>query len=216
MKNNTFRCFLFLPFLIVLFFSDTNVFAQGSLDSQWELIKEQGPLKVYTRYSNNSEIRELRMTTNFKATIEDFIMALSDADSYKEWVYKCESSRLVQKISESELYYQVETDFPFPLSDRDLVVHTVQKFDKSGNFYSDSYARPDFQPIEKGVVRIDVFESHWKVTPRKDGSIDIDYHSKVDPAGNIPLWIVNLGLTVGPIKTMESFANFVETKQFLK
>jgi hypothetical protein len=54
------------------------------------------------------------------------------------------------------------------------------------------------------------------VTPLKDGSVDIDYHSKVDPSGNIPMWIVNLGLTVGPVKTMESFANFVETKKFLK
>ncbi len=214
MKNNsTFFNLLLFSFLFLTFFN-TTVYTQSSGNHPWELIKEKGPLKVYTRKSTDSDIKEIRMTTNIKAPIEDFVRALSDADSYKEWVYKCESSRLVKKISDFELYYQVETDFPFPFSDRDLVVHTTQKFDGPDSFYSHSIARPNFQPEENGVVRIDLFESHWKVTSRDDGSIDIDYHSKVDPAGYIPQWIVNMGLTIGPIKTMESFAEFVEKKKF--
>lgn len=205
---------IFLPLVFILF--DTNVFAQSAPLPAWELIKEQGPLKVYTRKSANSDIKELRMTTNMKASMEDFVNALNDADSYKEWVYKCSGSRLVKKISDHELYYHIETDFPFPLSDRDLVVYTKQKFDESGVFYSDSVARPDYQPKEDGLVRISLFESHWKVTSLQDGSVFIDYNSKVDPAGNIPQWVVNLGLTVGPVKSMESFTEFVEQRKFQK
>ena len=214
MKTKT--CLLILlPLLLAAFnFSDTIVFAQSSPIPPWELIKEQGPLKVYTRKSEDSDIKELRITTQMKATLNDFIEALNDADSYKEWVYKCASSRLVERISDFELYYQVESDFPFPLSDRDLVVYTIQKIDASGTFHSDSVARPDYQPKEKGVVRISLFESHWKVTALGDGTVFIDYNSKVDPAGNIPLWVINLGLTIGPVKTMESFTEFVEQKKF--
>jgi len=204
MKNYSFLC------LLVMTFFFTDVFAQSSDIPPWELMKEEGPLKVYTRKSQDSDIKELRMTTTMNASITDFIEALNDANSYKEWVYKCESSRLVRRISNTELYYQIETDFPFPLSDRDLVVRTQQKFDNFGNFYSDSYACPEHQPEENGVVRIQTFESHWKVIPQSDGSVYIDYNSKVDPAGNIPQWVVNLGLTVGPVKTMERFTQFVE------
>lgn len=208
-------CFLFLlPFILI--FSDKSVFGQSALLPGWELIKEQGPLKVYTRKSADSDIKELRITTNMKASMDDFVNALNDADSYKEWVYKCPNSQLVKKVSDHELYYRVETDFPFPLSDRDLVVYTKQRFDASGVFYSDSVARPDYQPKEDGMVRIQLFESHWKVTSLKDGSIFIDYNSKVDPAGNIPQWVVNLGLTVGPVKSMESFTEFVEQRKFQK
>ena len=207
MKNYTFPILLFS---IIQALCITDISAQGSANKPWELIKVNGPLRIYTRTSEGSDIKEIRMTTTMNAPINDFIDALNDADSYKEWVYKCESSKLVKKVSDSELYYQIETDFPFPLSDRDLVVRTVQKFDDSGIFYSNSVACPDKQPKVKGVVRIELFESHWKVTPQKDGSVYIDYNSKVDPAGHIPQWIVNLGLTVGPIKSMESFTRFVE------
>ena len=184
--------------------------AQGPKSEDWQLVKEKGNLKIYTRKSVHSDIKELRIITTMKASIEDFVDALNDADSYKVWVYKCESSKLVEKVSDSELYYQVETDFPFPMSDRDLVAYTKQEFDEHGVFYSNTIATPNKQPKEKGVVRINLFESHWKVIPQNDGSVYIDYNSKVDPAGNIPQWIVNLGLTVGPVKSMERFTEFVE------
>ena len=207
MKNYSFL-FSFIAFVLTISFTD--VFAQGSKNIPWELIKVKEPLRIYTRTSTDSDIKEIRMTTTIKASLTDFIDALNDADSYKKWVYKCESSKLVKKVSSTELYYQIETDFPFPLSDRDLVVRTIQKFDDSGVFYSNSVAYPDKEPEKKGVVRIQLFESHWKVTPQNDGSVYIDYNSKVDPAGSIPQWVVNLGLTVGPIKSMESFTKFVE------
>ena len=210
MKNNT-HLFLLIPnLLIILVFSSTSVFAQGSDLAPWDLVKEEGDLKVYTRKNLDSGIKELRMTTSIRASLEDYIDALNDADSYKDWVYKCESSSLVLKVSDTELYYQIETDFPFPLSDRDLVVHTKQRIDENGTFYSNSVAAPDKRPEENGVVRINMYESHWKATPQNDGSVYIDYNSKVDPAGNIPQWVVNLGITVGPVKSMESFTQFVE------
>ncbi len=210
MKNYTYLILLVPFLLIVMVFSSTTVFAQDSYEPPWELVKEEGNLKVYTRKSFDSEIKELRITTSMKVPLKDFIDALNDADSYKDWVYKCESSSLVQKVSETELYYQIETDFPFPLSDRDLVVHTKQRIDDSGTFYSNSVASPDKRPEEEGVVRINLYESQWKVTPQNDGSVYIDYNSKVDPAGNIPLWVINLGITVGPVKSMERFTQFVE------
>ena len=207
MKN--YSSFLLIIGLTLSFFF-TSVFAQSSDEQPWELVKEVGSLKVYTRKSSGSDIKELRMTTTMQASMSDFIDALNDADSYKVWVYKCESSRLVEKISENELYYQVESDFPFPLSDRDLVAYTKQNLDSTGTFYSHSIATPDKEPEEKGVVRINMFESNWKVTPNGDGSVYIGYNSKVDPAGYIPQWVVNLGLIVGPIKSMERFTQFVE------
>ena len=197
-------------FFIAILFATSNAKAQGPIAEDWQLVKEKGNLKIYTRKSIDSDIKELRIITTMKASIKDFVDALNDADSYKIWVYKCESSKLVEKVSDSELYYQVETDFPFPMSDRDLVAYTKQEFDDQGVFYSNTYATPDKTPKEKGVVRINLFESHWKVIPQNDGSVYIDYNSKVDPAGNIPQWIVNLGITVGPVKSMERFTKFVE------
>lgn len=216
MKNKPIFIVMILVILFAFTISNTMSFAQSAMGASWELVKEKGALKVYTRKNKDSDIKEIRITTNMRAPIENFVEALNDADSYKEWVYKCESSKLVKRISDSELYYQVETDFPFPMSDRDLVVQTVQRWDDFGNFYSDSIARPDYKPKEKGVVRIDLFESHWRVTPKNDGSVDIDYNSRVDPAGSIPQWIVNLGLTVGPVKSMESFTEFVEEEGYRK
>lgn len=180
----------------------------------WVLRQEKGALRVYTRPNPDSGIQEVRITTRINARIGSFLTALSDVSAYQTWVYKCSEARLLETVNEQEFYYYAKTDLPFPVSDRDLVVHSRQWQDESGVIHSVSNARPEYLPAKKGVVRIHSFRSYWRITPAGPGQVAIDYEVKTNPGGNIPAWIINLGITSGPVKTMEKLAEIAQHERY--
>ncbi len=185
-----------------------------TVDLDWVLRHEKGVLKVYTRQNPDSGIQEVRITTRMNTPLAGFLSALSDVSAYQSWVYKCSEARLLETVNEQEFYYYSKTDLPFPVSDRDLVVHSRQWQDENGVIHSISNARPDYLPAQKSVVRIRSFRSYWKIQSSGADQVAIDYEIKTNPGGNIPAWIINLGITSGPVKTMEKLAEIIRHERY--
>ena len=180
-------------------------------DGEWKLKKQDGKLKVFTRTHPDSPIKEIRVTTNVKATTEELLQVLGDVSNYSTWVYKCKEARKVQINGKNDYIYYTHSDLPFPASDRDLVIHSRQHIDPvTGIIHARSVAVQGMVPEKKGVIRIEKFESRWTITPRPDGTIDIDTSAMTDPGGSIPAWIVNWTISMGPLKTIKEMSELIE------
>jgi hypothetical protein len=46
-------------------------------------------------------------------------------------------------------------------------------------------------PEHRGLVRMTRVEGRWTLTPLPDGSTDVEYQAVTDPAGSVPVWMVN-------------------------
>jgi len=182
---------------------------------EWELVTEEGVTKVYTRKSEQSSIKEIRMTTTFKSDLETFKNVLSNVPGYPDWVYKCSDSTKLPSESESDYHYYLITNMPYPITDRDLVVQT-KNWQIGHMYYSQSFSKPDFITPIDGMVRVPRFTSYWEVTPLDDQTLEIEYEASTDPGGFLPAWVINLGITKGPIITMKSLKKEVERKYELK
>ena len=177
----------------------------------WKLMKSTANIKVYQRASDKSSIDEVRIKAVFKTELTQFLNLLSDASRYPEWVFKCSASRRIRTVSPTEFYYYVLTDFPWPLADRDLVVHSTQHHDPTtGDLILTSQSAPKLVAEVDNVVRILLFTTTWRVTTPQPNQVNIDYQVVTDPAGSLPDWVVNLGLTRGPLQTMLNFTELVE------
>ena len=199
---------LTLPFLCLCLAFLANSTSYPSFNAQqWNLIKQKDNIDVYTRYHNDSEYKEIRIVTTFDVEIEKFMAVLNNAESYKEWVYKCSEGRMLERINEKEFIYYTVSDLPFPASDRDLVIHSKQWSDQEGNIHSKSVGIENYLDVSPDYVRIPFFESTWDIYPMEDGKIKIDYKAISHPGGFIPTWLVNMAITTGPIKTMEGLKN---------
>ena len=199
--------------LVFSFLFSSNLFAQNFDKKDWKLKTSKKDLKVFTRKSEQSDVKEIRIQTTVNAPLKKIMEVLNDVDGYKKWVYKSMSAKKIKIISPKEYYYYTKSDFPFPIADRDLVVLSKQWEDKkTGYVYSHSEAAPSMMANEKGTVRVTLFESYWKIMPQENGSVKIDYVALTHPGGNIPAWVVNLGITRGPVVTMKQFADLVEGK----
>lgn len=185
-----------------------------STPTEWELVVNKDAINIYTRANPDSGIKEVRVTTQIKIGLTELMTFLGDVPNYPNWVFKCSKANRLATNSEQDYYYYTQTEIPFPLKDRDLVVHSRQWQDAGGVVHSRSQAAPDYIPRNDNLVRIQYFESNWKITPGQDGMVFIDYTVKTDPGGGIPAWVVNLAITKGPLKTMQQLMASLPQKQY--
>ncbi len=181
----------------------------------WDIVKEKDDIIVYTRKSDNSKFKEVKINMTIKCKMNELVAALEDVDAHKDWVPYTIDSKMVKKDSDTEFYYYVSSDFPFPAKDRDVVIYYErEQAQDSKVVITRSEAAPEILPKEDGFVRVPVFSSTYVLTPLDNGIIDIEYLLKVSPGGKIPAWIINLGVTKGPIKTMESLVELIDSGKY--
>ncbi len=197
--------------LLTIVLGILSIFDLQAQTPSWVLQSESGSTKVYTKANNDTGIKEVRITSVVNAEVNEVLSFLGDVTNYRRWVYKCSKAEKLKVISNHEFYYRTVTDFPFPASDRDLVMYSRQWIDSdSGIAHSQSVAKPDFDKESPGIVRVREFETNWKLIPRSKNVTIIEYQGKMDPGGNIPTWIVNMGITNGPMKTMAGLTRYLE------
>ncbi len=198
-----------LPLIILFIFSLPNIISAQS--SPWELTTSKNDIEVFTRTNSDCKIKEIRIQTLIKTNLDNLFTVLQDVAEYPSWVYKGAHSKLLERLDENTFYYYTASNFPFPFSDRDLVVLSKKWYDENtATWHSFSKAQPDYLPEEGGMVRIQAFESRWKIKDLGNGTVQIDYEATTDPGGMLPAWIINLGITTGPTKTMTALKEKLE------
>jgi len=200
---------VFLSLFIAL-----NVVAQDSATTQpaWDFVAEKPGIKVYTRTTKTSSIKEIMIKAEMEGRIDTLQSIVNDAINYESWVYKCSGGEPIEPTEGFNTAYAAITDFPFPMSDRELVAKSKQWKDDDGRLHSHTFSAPDDIPLKSGIVRIRDYEAKWVMEQVDTNRIHVEYISKVDPGGNIPAWVVNLALTAGPIKTFEALMKQVKSR----
>jgi START domain len=190
---------LLIVFISALMLTAQRVTAQSGSD--WTLKSEKDGLKVYYRATSN--VHELKLTMAVQASLSGIIQLLYEVPGYKRWIYKVSETRLLKRVSDTEVYYYVRLDFPWPMADRDAVMHTKLTQDPvTRAITTTSTAAPDYLPVTPDVVRMYDTHTKWKIVPGENGWLWVEYYLHSDPGGNIPDWAVNMGVDMGPRETM--------------
>jgi len=184
-------------------------------ESTWQLKRETKQLKVYTLNIAEKGIKELKITTQFEASLNSIIALLNDVPANTDWVYSSKAAKITERIAPSDMYYYSVSDFPWPLQDRDLIVHSVIRQDIDSKVVtSTSYSTEEKYPLQKGLVRVTVFDSQWIFTPLPDGKVDVEYTVKTDPGGNIPIFLTNMFIDRGPVATIKKMRDMLQVPKY--
>jgi hypothetical protein len=190
-----------LTFLLLLGISTSKCFAQIN----WTLKDDRDGIKVFTSPVQNSKVKALRVECNFQANLSQIVSVLLDVKNCTEWVYHTVSCTLLKQVSPSELYYYSEVNLPWPAQNRDFVAHlTVSQNAATKVVTIDGPAVNGMMPTKEGVVRIFNSKGKWTITPLENRGIKVEYTLSVDPAGNIPAWMVNLVSSEAPIQSFKA------------
>ena len=171
--------------------------------SEWKLERDKEGIKIYSSDYPDSEIKSLKVECTVESTLSQLAAVMLDIKNQDEWFYHTKS-RILKEVSQTELYYYAELSFPFPISDRDFIEHIILSQDTVTRALTMTVQNlPDFIPPQKGFVRILHSECKWVVTPLAKKLLHVEFTLFADPAGSIPVWLVNAMSYYGPFETFK-------------
>jgi hypothetical protein len=176
----------------------------GLAQPSWKLVKEKNGIKVFTANSEQSKFKSIRVQGVFDGTISKLIRIVTDVKGHPGWVYKAKNTQLVKQLNPNELLYYTQSSMPWPVNDRDVVVHLTIHPDVAHHVLKmNSFSEEGSIQKQKGIVRIPYLKASWYVTESAN-KINIDYTFQVDPGGTLPPWLVNLLADKGPYETFHN------------
>ncbi|MCU0348800.1 MAG: hypothetical protein MUC59_17805, partial [Saprospiraceae bacterium] len=132
--------------LLVSFMLCLGMFSTSLLAQDWVLKKDKSGIKVYVKEQVGSNIKELKFTTTIEASMSTIAAVLTHIEGFDDWSYGVNSSRVIKRVSDSEIYYHCNVDFPWPFDDRDLILHsTVWQDKKTMALHSKSTSSPTME-----------------------------------------------------------------------
>ncbi len=196
-----------LALLLAICFSNL----YGQIDSIWTFYEERDGIKIFYKTHPESEFKELKLVTESSASRFQYVNELTTIDSFPTWAFNCTKAEVVKRISDYDFYYYFLSDAPWPMDDRDMVIHMrVSAPDTLGRIIINTNAHPGLVPVYKQVVRVPYMVGQWIFSPLNSGKTEIQYSITMDPGGAIPVWLINYAMDIGPVKTMNAIKNRVE------
>ncbi len=85
------------------------------------IAKREDGIEVYTRDVADSAFKEFRATALVPAPLAEVVAWWRDPSTYTQWINRCAEARRIEVDSGASANY-LKFDFPFPVSDRDVVI----------------------------------------------------------------------------------------------
>ena len=190
-------------------------FVEGQVT--WVLKKDKDAIRIYTRDTENSSFKSVKVTCTIPGTLSQLTALLLDVSAHERWVYNTKNSYLVKQINKNQQIYYSEIALPWPLANREVVVFMKIAQDPLSKVLQVNIDNVDNQiPVKNGTVRVRASSVTWKVTPLKGNQLSIEYFGNVDPGGSVPGWIANAFSTKGPFETFKKLRQLVTSPAYAK
>lgn len=202
MEGSHLRIILTLIIILFLFQGKSNA---------WEKVKEKNGITVYTRKREGSGFKEFKAVMLIRTSLSSLIALVDDIEASPLWIDTCKEGTLLRRVSPKETYTYTVNDAPWPVRDRDAVVHNIIEQDpQSGVVTIRTTAVPDYIPEKPDLVRVKKIDAYWRFTPLGDGLVELVYNVYNDPGGNLPAWLVNSAAISQPYNTLINLKEIIK------
>ncbi|MBC6368477.1 START domain-containing protein [Algoriphagus sp. AK58] len=174
------------------------------------LRKSADGIEVYTCKMEDSKINSIQSSFTVSASLSALSEALFDLNNFHKWQYKIVNTEMLKRISKNEFIYRAELETPWPVSNRDLILHVkMSPTSTPQEYHFSAIGKPDFIPPREGFVRVPLSEAHWYIKVVDANKIQIKHSILIDPGGSIPAWLMNLSLAEGPYETFKNLRAYL-------
>lgn len=176
----------------------------------WSLSKDSEGIKIWVRNFEDSRYKEYKAVTSIKTTLDKVIQELLTAPRYN---HNCEDgvSHLVKVSDNKDYIFYVKNDFPWPITDRDVVSKLkLNKISNNKVELSISSASTEV-PEVKNILRVRELVGHW-LLEEKNGYVQVTQQLYVNPEGTLPSFITNSLLVLGPFRTFQNLRSTLENE----
>lgn len=198
----------FFVILSILFIHESIASAEES----WKLEKDKNGIKVWTRKTPNSQLKEFLVSTTLNTTPERMVSFLKNVPQYDQWMFKVQpgSSKILKKVSDDDFYTYLIIDAPL-IKSRESISHMVFKEpDAKGNIIISFEGAPNLIPLNDNYVRIPVIKAYFKIDPIGNGKVQLTHQAFSSPGGTIPDFLVNMGAVEAPFYMFSKIKEMIQ------
>ena len=177
----------------------------------WKLTKVKDGISVYQSAVKYSNYKSIKVECTFQGTYDKLITVLNNVSGQKDWVYHNKEAYIVKRVNPHEFYYYTEASLPWPMTNRDAIVHlTINKDSLNRFLHITSVGVPDYMSEKSGKVRVASSSIIWNVTMPTPNTIRIIYIFEADPGGSLPAWVANMFADKGPYETFKKLGEILK------
>ncbi len=197
--------------IFILLSSFLLIISSNAKAQNWILKKNKGGVKVFTKVNPQSPFNLLKAESEIDVPLLEVLNLVFDVSRHTAWVYNAVKSVPVKKKSQYDIVYYGETYAPWPVSNRDLVIHLTAITDSlTGICIIKAISEPKLKPEVDGKIRVPRSVAEWKLVPLTNKTTQITYTLDIDPGGSLPAWLVNFATVEGP------YLSFIKMKELLQ
>jgi len=147
--------------------------------------------------------------------VYEILGILQDIERNPEWMHGCLDAKRIKMVNQKEYIAYNRSDAPWPISDRDVVVHAIADINREKGelmIRMRSVEMPDFEK-NSDVVRMPRLNGHYRfkeLAPRKTW---IEYEIDADPGGSLPGWLVRMASRDIPLITLQNLRKRVKVTE---
>jgi START domain len=211
-----------LKYAIVLL-SALTVFSYTLADTahQDKISIDRDGVKVWTFKKPNNPIMNFRATTVLESTLSGAVALVMDVDRSVEWAPYTGTVMILDPYEPGEAFsFRMNLNFPFPLSNRDVVLVSRLAQTADGVVTIKNKAVEDPRaPVRSNFIRIKNYEGLWQFKPLgKSASgqplVEATVSGFADPNGNLPIGIANLFVKEQPFKMLRNMQKYVQAEKY--
>lgn len=151
---------------------------------------DRDSIRVFTCHTDSSRFKSIIAEFTLHTSLAKLEESVLDIPGYTFWQYNTVEAKVIKKISDTDQIYRTVVEAPWPVTDRDMVVHILSNRDaKSLSITTTSEA--GVMPEQKGLVRVPSSRALWTVTQSKENNLTVRYVMQIDPGGAVPAWLAN-------------------------
>ncbi|MBK6995206.1 MAG: hypothetical protein IPH31_09855 [Lewinellaceae bacterium] len=181
--------------------------------SDWAYKGEKDGIKIY--HQKTPGLLHIKLSTVVKAPLSGIAALFSDVDNYKDWGYKISESRLLRRVSPTEVWYYAKYDFPWPLDDRDIILQSIMQQDAiTRRVVITNTPHPSYLPEKTGISRIRNTTTRWTFLPGEGGWVSMEQQISTDSAEDMPDWLVTMTVDTGPRETAKAVRKILQKEKY--
>lgn len=177
-------------------------------EEAWQLVKSDSNVTVYTKQGLGRAYKSFKAVGIVQSTPQKLLKVLDDVDGYNQWFAFSESVRLL-KIIQNEKYVYMETSFPWPFSNGDMIYKISLTKNNNGETTLVLNGVPDFIPAIDGIKRMPDAKGYILLQPEKEHTI-VTYVMHTELGGDIPPWLANKYIHLLPFQTLNNLIRLLQ------
>ena len=185
-------------------------------EADWQLRKEQNGIRVFTREQQGSSFAAVRAEMILEdVRLSSLVALIDDPSACALLEARCAESYTVERVSATEQFVYRHNDMPFPIKDRDVVMHFVWTQDPVTRVVVlDNRNIDGVLPENPKRIRLPSAVSGWRFEPLGQGRVLASSEGHLEPGASLPAWLLNSLLVDAPFNTMSAVATAVRLPRY--